>query len=114
MSLLDQLAADLGALHFAQLEGLNAQAERIAHAERLAGRLCSTGVPATAHGRLRPDGSVHIYLRTTATLPRLRNALVRLDIPEAEHIEALTSSELHVGDVPILSYPPIGHPSTVE
>lgn len=100
MSLLATLAADLAALHFAQIESLNAQAERIAHAERLAARLQSTGIPTTAHGRLRPDGSVHIYLRTTAEVPRLRNALVRLDIPEA--------------DVPILSYPPLGHPSTVE
>ena len=114
MSLLDQLAADLGALHFAQLEGLNAQAERIAHAERLAGRLCSTGIQASAHGRIRADGSAYIYLRTTAEIHCLRNALVRLDIPEAEHIEALTSSEIHVCDVPILSYPPIGHPSTAE
>lgn len=114
MSLLDTLSADLAALHFAQIESLNAQAERIAHAERIAARLQSTGIQATAHGSIRQDGSVRIWIRSSADVPRLRNALVKLDIPEAEHIEALMGSEIYVSDVPILSYPPLGHTSTVE
>ena len=112
MSLLEKLAGDLGALHFEQIEGLNAQAGRIAAAEQLAQQLQSCGIETLALGRIGADGSAMVWLSANACMPRIRDALVKIDITTTDdlitgRIVAVENLYAYVlGDVPIYAIQP--------
>lgn len=80
MSLMEKLAGDLGTLHFEQIEGLNAQAARIAAAEQLAQRLQSCGINTIATGRIGPDGAAMIWLSANTSMPRIQEALAKINV----------------------------------
>ena len=79
MSLLEKLAGDLGTLHFEQIEGLNTQAARIAAAEQLAQRLQSCVINTIATGRIGPDGAAMIWLSANTSMPRIQEALAKIN-----------------------------------
>lgn len=111
MSLLETLAAELAALHVQQIEGLHAQAPALRKADHLAQRLQSAGINAHAEGRIRADGSVASWIRAHGTVPRIRSALEKLDVVEANTEDYLAISELHVEGVVIHAFEPLAEPA---
>lgn len=112
MSLLEKLAGDLCTLHFEQIEDLNAQAERIAAAEQLAQRLQSCGINTIATGRIGPDGAAMIWLSANTSMPRIRDALVKIDVATTDdlitaRLAAVENLYTYVlGDIPIYATQP--------